>query len=151
WRAPFVMIVILTVISMISVYFFMEKVAPRPVSSIKEQIQSLKNKKISFAHSTIFLLLSVHAVLYAYLTPYVKITMGMADNTISLVYLVFGIAAVSGGALGGTFADKFGTERVMKIFIILFMLVLFLIPSTTVVLPLFVIALIIWGMMSWAV
>lgn len=47
WRAPFVMIVILTAISMIGVYFFMERAASRPVSSIKEQIQSLKKDRKS--------------------------------------------------------------------------------------------------------
>lgn len=151
WRAPFVMIVILTAISMIGVYFFMERAAPRPVSSIKEQIQSLKNKKVLFAHLTIFTLLSGHAVLYAYLTPYVKTTMGMGETGISLVYLVFGIAAVSGGAIGGIFADKFGTERVMLSFIIIFAITIFTIPYTTSMLALFIIALIIWGMMSWAV
>lgn len=151
WRAPFVMIVILTAISMIGVYFFMERAASRPVSSIKEQIQSLKNKKVLFAHLTIFTLLSGHAVLYAYLTPYVKTTMGMGETGISLVYLVFGIAAVSGGAIGGIFADKFGTERVMLSFIIIFAITIFTIPYTTSMLALFIIALIIWGMMSWAV
>lgn len=151
WRAPFVMIVILTAISMIGVYFFMERTAPRPVSSIKEQIQSLKNKKVLFAHLTIFTLLSGHAVLYAYLTPYVKTTMGMGETGISLVYLVFGIAAVSGGAIGGIFADKFGTERVMLSFIVIFAITIFTIPYTISMLALFIIVLIIWGMMSWAV
>lgn len=151
WRAPFIMIVILTAISMIGVYFFMERVPPRPVSSIKEQIQSLKNKKILFAHLTIFTLLSGHAVLYAYLTPYVKTTMGMGESALSLVYLVFGISAVSGGAIGGAFADKFGSERVMLTFIVIFAITIFIIPLTTTLLPLFTIALIIWGMMSWSV
>lgn len=151
WRAPFIMIVILTAISMIGVYFFMERVPPRPVSSIKEQIQSLKNKKILFAHLTIFTLLSGHAVLYAYLTPYVKTTMGMGESALSIVYLVFGISAVSGGAIGGAFADKFGSERVMLTFIVIFAITIFIIPLTTTLLPLFTIALIIWGMMSWSV
>lgn len=151
WRAPFIMIVILTAISMIGVYIFMDRVAPRPVSSIKEQIQSLKNKKILFAHLTIFTLLSGHAVLYAYLTPYVKTTMGMSESALSIVYLLFGIAAVSGGAIGGTFADKFGTARVMLIFIAIFAITIFLIPSATAFMPVFMLALIVWGMMSWSV
>ncbi len=151
WRAPFVMIVILTAISMIGVYFFMERIAPRPVSSLKEQFQSLKNKKILFAHLTIFTLLSGHAVLYAYLTPFVKTTMGMEEGALSLVYLIFGISAVSGGAIGGNFADKFGTERVMKIFIIIFAITIFTIPMTTSFPLLFTLALILWGMMSWSV
>jgi len=151
WRAPFIMIVALTIISMIGVFFFMDRVAPRPVSSLKEQINSLKNKKVLFAHLTVFILLSGHAVLYSYLTPYVKTTMDMGENGISLVYLVFGLAAVSGGAIGGTLADKFGPERIMLLFIVIYMAMIFSIPYATSYLPLFIIVLVVWGMMSWSV
>lgn len=151
WRAPFIMIVGLTIVSMIGVHFFMERVPPRPVSTIKEQIQSLKNSKILFAHLTIFLMLSGHAVLYAYLTPYVKTTMGIGETGISLIYLLFGAAAVSGGALGGTLGDKFGNERVMLTFIVIFTAVLFVIPYSTASLAFFTVILVIWGVMSWSV
>lgn len=151
WRAPFIMIVLLTIISMIGVHFFMERVPPRPVSTIKEQFQSLKDKKILFAHLTVFTLLSGHAVLYAYLTPYVKITMGLGENSISIIYLIFGIAAVSGGAIGGTLADRFGVQRISLTVIVTFMITIFLIPQTTTILPLFIFALVIWGVMSWAI
>lgn len=151
WRAPFIMIVVLTIISMIGVHFFMERVPPNPVSSIKEQIKSLKNRKVFFAHLTIFMMMSGHSVLYAYLTPYVKTTMGLGENNISLVYLLFGVAAVSGGAVGGTLADKFGSRRIIPTFIIIYAVMVFATSPSTSIIPLFLFVLVIWGLMSWAV
>lgn len=151
WRAPFLMIVILTVMSMIGVHLFMERVAARPVSSIKEQFLSLKDRKVFFAHLTIFLMLSGHTVLYAYLTPFVQVTMGLEENSISIVYFLFGLAAVSGGAIGGTLGDKFGNTRVILFFITLYAAMLFVISHTTSIVPLFIIVLIVWGLMSWSV
>lgn len=151
WRAPFVLIVILTIISMFGVYFFMERVPPKPVSSIKEQITSLKNRKVFFAHLTIFMMMSGHSVLYAYLTPYVQTTMGLNENNISLVYLLFGIAAVSGGAVGGTLADKFGAKRIIPTFLVVYALMIFTTSPATSIVPLFLVVLVIWGLMSWAV
>ena len=77
--------------------------------------------------------------------------MGIAESGLSLIYLVFGIAAVSGGAFGGTLADKFGSERVVLTFIIIYATMLFTISHTTFYLPLFLLVLSLWGLMSWSV
>jgi DHA1 family purine base/nucleoside efflux pump-like MFS transporter len=151
WRAPFLMIVILTLISIAGVYFFMGRVPPQPVRSIKAQVQSLKNKKVLFAHLTVFIMMSGHSVLYAYLTPYVQETMGLQENSISLVYLLFGVAAVSGGAFGGAMADKYGSIKVIPVFLAIFAAMMFLVVPSTSIIPTFLTVLIIWGLMSWSV
>src|SRR5690625_2385837 len=69
WRAPFVVIAILTIFSMISVYFFMHKVDPKPSISLAKQLATLKSNKILFAHLSMFLFLAGHTVLYAYFKP----------------------------------------------------------------------------------
>src|SRR5699024_2239392 len=111
WRAPFILISILTFILIIAVPIFMEKVAPKPPIPIKKQIQTLRNAKISFAHATTFFFLAGHFTLYGYLTPYTKEVLGFSGSTISVLYLVYGIAAVSGGGLGGMAADYLGRRR----------------------------------------
>ncbi|PAV30481.1 MFS transporter [Virgibacillus profundi] len=151
WRAPFILISVLTLFSMIGVYFFMEKVAPKPQVSLGKQLASLKERRIFFAHLTTFLFLTGHAVLYAYLTPYVKTTMGLDGNWVSIIYLIFGIAAVSGGGIGGTLSDRFGSKRTTLTTVIIFGIALFVIPYTTFLLPLFLIVMVFWGMMSWAI
>ncbi|WP_330949744.1 MFS transporter [Virgibacillus sp. MG-45] len=151
WRAPFVMISLLTVLSIVGVFFFMERVEPKPSIPIGKQLATLKSRKILFAQSTTFLFLAGHTVLYAYLTPFLKTTMGMEGTAISVAYLVFGVAAVSGGGFGGTLADIFGTKRTILVVTVIFGCAIFAIPYTTFAMPVFLVVMIVWGMMSWAV
>lgn len=151
WRAPFVLISLLTVFSIVAVFFFMNKVEPRPSIPIGKQLATLKNRKIFFAHATTFLFLAGHMTLYAYLTPFVKTTMGLEGTWISVIYFVFGLAAVSGGGLGGTMADVFGTKRTILTSVIVFGLAIFFLPHATFFLPLFFIVMIIWGATNWAI
>ncbi|MEC5425454.1 MFS transporter [Virgibacillus sp. C22-A2] len=151
WRAPFLMITVLTLLSMIGVYFFMSKIAPRPQISLGKQLATLKNRKILFAQLTTFLFLAGHLTLYAYLTPFLKSTMGLGGTWVSIVYLIFGVAAVIGGGVGGTLSDKFGTRPTIISVIIVFGLSIFAIPYTTFAFPIFLIVMIVWSMMSWAI
>ena len=151
WRAPFVLIAVLTLFSMAGVYFLMEKVAPKPQASLRRQLATLKDRKILFAHLTTFIFLTGHAVLYTYLTPFVKTTMGLDGTWVSIIYLIFGIAAVSGGGIGGTLSDRFGAKMTTLTTIVIFGIALFALPYTTFLLPFFLIVMIFWGMMSWAI
>lgn len=151
WRAPFVLITFLTMLSILGVYFFMHKIEPKPAIPLMIQIRSLKDRRIFFAHVTMFLYLSGHIALYAYLTPYIKELFGFDAGMISIVYLLFGIAAVSGGGLSGGLTDHFGPKKVILTVIIILASTLFLIPYTAFSTPLFFVLLIIWGMMSWSI
>ncbi|MBM7599656.1 DHA1 family purine base/nucleoside efflux pump-like MFS transporter [Virgibacillus halotolerans] len=151
WRAPFVMITILTLISMTGVYFFMGKVAPKPAIPIGKQLATLKSRKIFFAQLTTFLFLAGHLTIYAYLTPFLKTTMGMTGTWISMAYLIFGVAAVAGGGIGGVLSDRIGPRKTIISVIIVFGLILFAIPYSTFSVPVFLVILTIWGMLSWSI
>ncbi|EQB39009.1 MULTISPECIES: MFS transporter [Virgibacillus] len=151
WRAPFVFIVILSILSMIGVHFFMDKVAPKPQVPLKQQMNTLRESKIFLGHATTFLYMAGHTILYAYLTPFVKTTMNMDGNWVSIIYLIFGIAAVSGGGIGGAFSDRFGSKKTIISAILIFAFALLLIPYTTSTMIVFLVVMIIWGMMSWAI
>lgn len=151
WRAPFVLISGLTVLSMTGVYFFMGKLAARPSIPFKDQLRTLKNGKILLAQLISFLFLAGHLTLYGYLTPFLKSTLHLDGTWVSIVYLIFGVAAVLGGGIGGMCADRFGTKRTILSVLVLFAAVLFSIPHTTFSLPLFLAVMVIWSMLSWAI
>lgn len=151
WRSPFVLITILTALSILGVHLFMGKMDPRPSIPLKNQLSSLKSPKISFALLTTFLYMSGHTVMYAYLKPYIEATTNIEDTWITIVYLIFGVAAVSGGGIGGTLSDFFGSKKTILISIVVFCFVFFLLPQTTLFLPIFYIGIIIWGILSWAI
>lgn len=151
WRAPFIFISLLTVLSIIGVYFLMDKVQPQPSIPLKDQLATFKDPKISLAHGTTFLYMAGHSALYTYLKPFLQETTGLEGTWISVVYFLFGIAAVFGGGLGGTLSDKFGSKSTIAISIIGLGIILFAIPYMSSVLILFFIGLLIWGMLSWII
>ncbi|MGG3941453.1 MFS transporter [Peribacillus psychrosaccharolyticus] len=150
WRAPFIFISVLTILSMVGVYFFMGKFPPKPAISLSAQLRTLKNRKILFAQLTTFMFMAGHLTLYGYLTPFLKSELGLSAGWVSIVYLIFGIAAVSGGGIGGYLSDRIGTKKTIVSVIIAFALSLFILPYTTFSLPLFLGVMFIWSMLSWA-
>ncbi|MDS9023363.1 MFS transporter, partial [Streptococcus pneumoniae] len=69
---------------------------------------------------------------------------------VSACYLIFGIAAVSGGAIGGTLSDSIGSKKSILIVISAFAVSLFVLPFTTFSLVVFLPVMVIWAALSWA-
>lgn len=151
WRAPFILITILTMFSIAGVYFFMGKIAPKPALPIRAQLATLKDNKILFAQLTTFLFLAGHLALYGYFTPFLQSVMGMNGTWISIMYLIFGVAAVTGGGIGGALADKFGSKPTILLVSVIFGLAIFSLPYTAFSLPLFLAVMVVWSAMSWAI
>ena len=151
WRAPFVLIALLTILSMFGVQKFLGHIQAQPAVSIMTQIRTLKNRKILFAQLTMFFYLTGHLTVYAFLTPFVKDILGLSSTWTMIVYFIFGIAAVTGGGLGGNLSDKFGAKHIMVSVISIFAITLFILPLSPKWLPLFFALLVIWGMMSWSI
>lgn len=149
WRSPFILVAILTVVAVAGVLLFFGKVPTQPPMSLGKQLKTLKNKKILFGQLTTFFFIGGHFILYGYLTPFVKTTMGFDGTWITIVYFVYGAAAVAGGGLGGLAADNFGIRRTLLTVIVLLGICLFVIPYVS--FWFFWIVLIIWGVLSWAI
>ena len=150
WRAPFVLISVLTVMAIACISLFLTKVPPTSVLSIKEQLATLKDKNCKCTVNIIFVLTG-HLTLYAYLTPFLKDVMNVEANWISVFYFIFGIAAVIGGGFGGWLADKWGSKKSIISIIIVFACAIFILPLMTFSFPLFIIMMGLWSMLSWAI
>ena len=74
----------------------------------------------------------------------------MSASWISICYLIFGIASVSGNAVGGWVSDKIGTSKAIILIVSAFAIVLFSVPYTIIALPLFLVFTVLWGALSWA-
>lgn len=149
WRSPFILIAFLTMVMVVGVYLFFGKVSTKPPISLKKQLQVLKNKTILTGQLTTFFFLAGHFTLYGYLTPFLTTTMGFDGTWITIVYFVYGAAAVLGGGLGGIAADKFGIRRTLLAVIVLLGISLLAMAYASSLF--FWIVLIIWGILSWAI
>ncbi|MGO0062910.1 MFS transporter [Brevibacillus fluminis] len=150
WRVIFLLISILTLLSMLGIYAFMDKMEPKPVIPLRQQLRTLKNAKMLSAQLTSLFFLTGHLTLYAYLTPFLQSTLHINATWISLFYFLFGISAVLGGGIGGWTADKWGSKKSILVIVSLFTLILFLLPTVTFSMPLFILVMMIWSALSWA-
>ncbi|WP_068497643.1 MFS transporter [Paenibacillus kribbensis] len=150
WRVLFLIIALLTVVSMVVMNLFMERIPTEHVVPMREQLKSLKNVKVISAHLVTTLTLAGHYTLYAYFTPFLENLMGLNASWVSVAYFVFGLAAVSGGFIGGSLADRFGTAKSILIVVGVFIAVMFLLPFSIHSIYVFAPLLIIWGILSWA-
>lgn len=151
WRMIFLLIAVLTILSMLGIFAFLTKIEPKPIISLRQQLGTLKNTKTLSAQLTSLLFLTGHLTLYAYLTPFLQSVLHIDANWISIFYFLFGIAAVLGGGVGGWAADKWGSKKSVLIIVSLFTIVLFILPKVTFSMSLFILVMMIWSMLSWAV
>lgn len=150
WRALFLGIAFMTLVSMVSIYMALGKIPSEQQLPLMEQIKALGNIKIAGAHLATMFTLAGHYSLYAYFTPFLERTLHLNEYWISICYFLFGIAAVAGGALGGALADKFGSTKSILFVIGSFAIALFILPYTTFFFPLFLIVMMLWGALSWS-
>ncbi|OZI10726.1 hypothetical protein CEW92_15375 [Bacillaceae bacterium SAS-127] len=77
--------------------------------------------------------------------------MDVSSGWVSVFYFIFGIAAVIGGGAGGWAADKWGAKRTILTAILLFAVIIFMIPKVTFSIPLFLVFMVLWSMLSWGI
>ncbi|MBB4826737.1 DHA1 family purine base/nucleoside efflux pump-like MFS transporter [Sporosarcina luteola] len=150
WRTVFLGIAILSVGSILLISTYLEKIPTGEVQPLSEQIRALANKKIVFAHLATMFMLAGHYTVYAYFTPFLETTLQLNQYWISICYFLFGLAAVSGGAFGGGLASRLGSKRSILIILGTFAISLFVLPYSTFSFPVFLIIMMIWGALSWA-
>lgn len=152
WREIFILIALLTAIIMVIVAISMERLEPAPVVPIKQQLNALRNTKMLSIHIATFFVLAGHLTLYAYFTPFLQETFGLSSGMVTLVYGIFGLAAVAGGGFGGILSDKLGAPTAVIGIIGAFFLSMVALPFA-VKLPfiLFLIVMTVWSALSWAV
>ncbi len=127
---------------------FQEK-ASQNSPSIKEQINILKNKKISLSLTvTVFAFITFSAVT-TFITPLIFSIQKVDEHTIALIFTILRVPSVIGSKSGATIADKIGVQKVLlsNMSIVVISLIIMNIFSHSLII--FVIILTIWNISIW--
>ncbi|MED3574928.1 MFS transporter [Cytobacillus praedii] len=150
WRIIFLGIAVLSIGSMALISLFLERIPGEKTIPLSQQLKAVASAKLGSAHLATMFMLAGHYTLYAYFTPFLETNLHLNSNWISICYFIFGIAAVAGGAFGGTLSDWIGARKSIIIVISAFAIVLCLLPLTTFSLVLFIPVMMVWGALSWS-
>lgn len=150
WRIIFLGIAVLSIGSMALISLFLERIPGEKTIPLSQQLKAVASAKLGSAHLATMFMLAGHYTLYAYFTPFLETNLHLNSNWISICYFIFGIAAVAGGAFGGTLSDWIGAPKSIIIVISAFAIVLCLLPLTTFSLVLFIPVMMVWGALSWS-
>lgn len=150
WRIIFLGIAILSIGSFVLISIFLERFPGEKSIPLSQQLKAVSGLKIGSAHLATMFMLAGHYTLYAYFTPFLETELHLNSSWISIFYLLFGVAAVSGGAFGGILSDSIGAGKSIIIVIISFAVVLFILPFTTFSLIVFIPIMMVWAALSWS-
>lgn len=150
WRVIFLGIAILSIGSFLLISIFLEQIPGEKTIPLSQQLRAVGSAKLGSAHLATMFMLAGHYTLYAYFTPFLQSELHLNSNWISICYLIFGIAAVSGGAFGGILSDSIGARKSIIVVISAFAIVLFILPFTTFSLVLFIPVMMVWAALSWS-
>lgn len=149
WQMIFYIVGVLVFFSSIFIMVTFQEKASKKTPSIKEQINILKNKKISLSLTvTVFAFITFSAIT-TFITPLIFSIQKVDEHTIALIFTILGIASVIGSKLGATIADKIGVQKVLlsTMSIVVISLIIMNIFSHSIII--FVIMLTIWNIAIW--
>lgn len=149
WQMIFYIVGVLVFFGSIFIMVTFQEKSSQNSPSIKEQINILKNKKISLSLTvTVFAFITFSAIT-TFITPLIFSIQKVDEHTIALIFTILGIASVIGSKTGATIADKIGVQKVLlsTMSIVVISLIVMNIFSQSLIV--FVSMLTIWNIAIW--
>lgn len=106
WRATFVMITAIGLVSLVGVITLVPK-QPRPQeTSLRRELAEFRSLQVWLAVAIAGLSIGALFAAYSYVAPLMTEVAGFASGSLTMLLVLFGIGLVIGNLLGGRFADR---------------------------------------------
>lgn len=149
WRAAFVAVVILAVLSFVWILSVMPPVSSLGAGGLASEARKAFSPRVLVIFGIAFVVLGGEFSAFTYITPFLQHITGISGGLISVFVLCFGVASATGNFIGGRMADRFPTRTlvVSGVWLALSLLLLYFAGSVP---ALVVVALLAWGLGGFA-
>ena len=151
WRAVFVAIGLAVVPLGCYLAYRLPVAMPRRAIAWRTYRSQLAHPKTLCAQLVSVAMIGGHFTLFAYLSPYLQAWLAPRPAELTLLYVAFGVAGVTGAWLGGWLSDRAGASRALLVCPAAFLLAMAALPLSGHALAAFVPAMMIWGCLSWSI
>lgn len=150
WQSIFAFTAVFCIVAVLLVNKYIPVVIVKSDSSATNQLTVILKPKIILNLFISFFWITGYAMLYSYITPYLKNTSSMNGNLLSMALFAFGIATLIGNKSGGFFGERIGRSKTVlySMFFNVASLILLSLVSGSVYLTVFILML--WAFSAWA-
>ena len=150
YKGVFALITAVAVLVAIAERGALPKVDAPPVVSLRERFAGVTDRRVQVVLAiTVLAVLAAFSV-YIYIVPLLRHTAGLTGNVTGLLLLLYGVGAVIGNFLGGRITDRFGSLRTLVVLMAGITAVLATLDLTLTTEAGAGVALVVWGMLTWA-
>ncbi|WP_346857010.1 MFS transporter [uncultured Draconibacterium sp.] len=150
WQSIFAFTAVFCLTAIPVMYKYIPAVHTKSETSFTKEFTVIFKPKILLNLLVTFFWISGYAMLYSYITPFLKNTSSMNENLLSVALFAFGIATLIGNKSGGFLGDRIGNSKTVlySMFFHVGSLILLSLVSGAVYLTVFVLML--WAISAWA-
>jgi DHA1 family purine base/nucleoside efflux pump-like MFS transporter len=150
WQATLVFVALLSALALIGVLTLFPQVSAPPKVTLGTRITFLKRPGLLLALLHTILFMSGIQLIVTYNRVLLQQTTHLAELAISLMLLLYGVAGIVGGVVGGYSADRWGNRRTLIGGLLALAGILFLLPWLAGTTLGSVFAFCVWGITGWA-
>jgi len=150
WQSIFAFTAVFCIVAVFLMKKYIPVVITKSDSSATNQLTVILKPKIILNLFISFFWITGYAMLYSYITPYLKNTSSMNGNLLSMALFAFGIATLIGNKSGGFLGERIGRSKTVLYSMIFNVasLILLSLSSGSVYLTVFILML--WAFSAWA-
>jgi len=150
WQATLVFVALLSLVALLGVLWLFPRVAAPPAVPLRIRLTFLKRPHLLIALVHTLLILTGMQIIGTYNRPLLQQLGHLDDVMVSAMILIFGLAGLLGGIVGGYSADRWGSTRALVGGLTPLVVALLLLPWTATTPLGAALTLAVWGIAGWA-